>query len=52
MTLKYIGKKIWDIAIRLSEFSCTCGWEGDELRARGSHANIPTIEQSTKNQAK
>ena len=50
MTLKYIGKKIWDIAIRLSEFSCSCGWECDELRVRGSHADTHTIEPSTENE--
>jgi len=50
MTLKYIGKKIWDIAIRLSEFSCSCGWGDEWCEVWDSHTNTHTIESSTKNE--
>ena len=50
MTLKYIGKKIWDIALKLSEFSCSCGWECGECRVYGNHADTHTIEPSTENE--
>ena len=50
MTLKGMGRKIWDIALRLSEFSCGCGWECGECGGCGSHADTHTIEPSTKNE--
>jgi len=50
MTPKDIGKKIWDIALKLSEFSCSCGWECGEGRVCGSDGDIHTIEPSTENE--
>jgi len=50
MALKYIGKKIWDITLKLSEFSCSCGWECGECRVYGNHADTHTIEPSTENE--
>ncbi len=49
MTLKDIGRKFWDIALKISEYSCSCGW-GDEWCEGwwGSHADTHTIEPSTK----
>jgi len=46
-TLKDVGRKLWDIALKLSESSCSCGWEG-ECRACGSLANLDTAESSNK----
>ena len=44
MTLKDIGRKIWDIALKLSELSCSCGWEGGECGVCGNPANLHTTE--------
>ena len=48
MTLKDIGGEIWDIALRLSEFSFSCGWECGGCRVCGNPANIYTVEPKGK----
>ena len=50
MTLKDIRGKIWNIALKLSEFSCSCGWECGECRVYGNHADTHTIEPSIENE--
>ena len=46
MMLKYVGKKIWNIALKLSEFSCSCGWECGGCRVCSRHDDTHTIEPS------
>ena len=46
MTLKDVGRKLWDIALKLSEFNCNCGWECGEYKVCGNLANLHTAEPS------
>ncbi|MBT9160167.1 MAG: hypothetical protein AAGB97_06880 [Dehalococcoidia bacterium] len=44
MTLKEIARKIWDIALKVSEFSCSCGCERGQRRVYGNPADLHTTE--------
>jgi hypothetical protein len=44
VTLKDIGRKIWHVALKLSEYSCRCGWECGECGACDNLANLYTKE--------
>jgi hypothetical protein len=41
-TLKYIGKKLWEVAHKLSEYSCGCGRECGNCGACYNLVNLHT----------